>query len=343
MRGVAALFVVIRHTADFWHLGFFRSYLAVDMFFILSGFVIAFAYDKKIKGGIISFKQFVLIRMIRLYPVFLLSLILSAVWMIDADYTSGESLSAILKLIVLTSLFIPSMYGDADNLFMLNIPYWSLLYELVANFAYALVRPVLSPRVLMLVVAVFGVFIAGIAFRHGNLNMGFGWGATSVIAGVCRAIFGVFFGLLLHRSQASMAGKLSKVPPWVAFAVMTLVLASPSAGYLDPVVDVMSVALLFPMAVLVASCGVPGRAQGVMLALGSASYPIYVLHKPIADLLTPRLGGLTTSFAPASGVLLLMALFAFSVWVEKIYDIPIRRWLSGMAFRSPPAAARMQS
>src|ERR1700692_1948753 len=79
IRGLAAILVLVRHTGNFWHFGFYRSYLAVDLFFILSGFVIAYAYDEKLREGAISFTQFLKIRLIRLYPVFLMSLVMCAI------------------------------------------------------------------------------------------------------------------------------------------------------------------------------------------------------------------------------------------------------------------------
>jgi peptidoglycan/LPS O-acetylase OafA/YrhL len=81
IRTLAALFVVVRHTGEFFNFTFYRSYLAVDLFFILSGFVIASAYEKKLLNNTLSFNQFLSIRAIRLYPVYFASLLLAfAAW-----------------------------------------------------------------------------------------------------------------------------------------------------------------------------------------------------------------------------------------------------------------------
>ena len=68
LRGMAAIFILTRHTGQFWGYSFYRSYLAVDIFFVLSGFVIAYAYDNKMKSGQMSIKQFFLIRIKADYP-----------------------------------------------------------------------------------------------------------------------------------------------------------------------------------------------------------------------------------------------------------------------------------
>ena len=83
MRGIAALFVFFRHTGDLWAIGgFFHGYLAVDVFFVLSGYVIAFSYDHRFVGGTMTTRSFVVTRLIRLYPMYLLGLMLGVLWVL---------------------------------------------------------------------------------------------------------------------------------------------------------------------------------------------------------------------------------------------------------------------
>ncbi|WP_374593252.1 acyltransferase family protein, partial [Aquabacterium sp.] len=79
IRGLAALIVLTRHTYDFWGFKFFHGYLAVDLFFLLSGFVISSAYDRRLDEGAISRTDFVVIRLIRFYPVYLISIAFAGV------------------------------------------------------------------------------------------------------------------------------------------------------------------------------------------------------------------------------------------------------------------------
>src|ERR1700722_15456070 len=132
VRGIAAIFVFTRHASDFWGWRPYRSYLAVDLFFLLSGFVIAYAYDERLRNKKMSTRQFLLTRLIRLYPMFLLSVVLSSVvviWKSAMGTQEHSTAGEILGVFALTALFLPSkMQGNAD-LFPLNGPYWSLFYE----------------------------------------------------------------------------------------------------------------------------------------------------------------------------------------------------------------------
>src|SRR5215469_9945636 len=78
LRGIAALLVVCRHIVPLHgnRLNFPSSYLAVELFFLFSGFVIAHAYDKRFDAGM-SFWEFVKARIIRLYPLYFLGLMIA--------------------------------------------------------------------------------------------------------------------------------------------------------------------------------------------------------------------------------------------------------------------------
>ena len=73
MRGIAALLVLTRHTTEFWTFTLHHSYLAVDLFFLLSGFVLASSYDISLRDRVLSVRRFIFLRLIRLYPLFLVS------------------------------------------------------------------------------------------------------------------------------------------------------------------------------------------------------------------------------------------------------------------------------
>lgn len=110
MRGIAAIFVVIIHTGAYWNnLDFHHSYLAVDTFFLLSGFVLTHAYKEKLQTYKISFNNFVIIRLIRLYPMFLASALLAgfAFWL-KIDGNSTEHNWDIFQTLFLTLFFLPS-------------------------------------------------------------------------------------------------------------------------------------------------------------------------------------------------------------------------------------------
>ena len=333
IRGVAAILVLVRHTGNFWHFGFYRSYLAVDLFFILSGFVIAYAYDEKLRDGKISIAQFVKIRLIRLYPVFLMSVLMCAVavaaaMMFDPPGTA-PAIPEIATVIVLTAMYLPSRLSGSSDLFPLNGIYWSLFFELLVNVLYAAVRTWLTTAVLAVAASSFGLMVALIAYGYGTLNVGFTWGIGPVFSGFARAAFGIFLGLLLFRLRARFIGRFGGlVSPWFAFFLVCALLASPSADRFDALVDWLAVALFFPLSILFASPSSSTRFEGLLLALGSASYPIYVFHRPVAALVTRAAGTVVSRYAPLTGVLLVVLLVLFSVWLERRIDLPVRRRLT---------------
>jgi peptidoglycan/LPS O-acetylase OafA/YrhL len=339
MRGLAALFVVMRHSEAFWGEKFFRSYLAVDLFFVLSGFVIASAYDEKIRMGAMSLWAFVKVRLIRLYPVYFLSIVLSAAALLVLGDARLVDRTDVVPLILLTALFVPARLPGATSLFSLNFVYWSLFYELVANFSYAVVRPWLSNVILHASVLLLGMTLTVGAHVNGSIDMGIACSLTSIAAGCVRGMFGVFMGLLLYRCRDRTLGHLAqRISPWGALLLMTLTLASPSAGRFNVAVDLLVVTLLFPLCVLVASYGVTKRMDGFLGTLGVASYPIYVLHVPAGRLLPVEFADSVLGGVPISGIVLMTVLVLLSVWIEKYCDLPVRRWLMGKAFRRRPLA-----
>ncbi|HSD38094.1 MAG TPA: acyltransferase [Rhodocyclaceae bacterium] len=336
MRGIAALFVVMRHAEEFWGERFFRSYLAVDLFFVLSGFVIASAYDEKIRTGAMSLWAFVKVRLIRLYPVYLLSIVVSAAVLFMLGSPKLVNRADVVPLALLTALFVPARLPGAMALFSLNGVYWSLFYELIANFIYAATRPWLSNVVLHTCVLLLGLILSVGASVNGGIDMGVACSITSIAAGCIRGGFGVFMGLLLYRHRDLALGRLTqRISPWVALLLMTLVLVSPSAGRFNVPVDLLVVTILFPLCVLVASHGVANRMGGLLYTLGVASYPIYVLHVPLGLLLPIEFADTALGGAPTSGIVLMTVLVLLAVWIEKYCDLPVRRWLTGKAFKQP--------
>ena len=334
IRGVAALLVLTRHTDAFWNFEIYRAYLAVDLFFVLSGFVIASAYDRRLRDGVLSVGGFMLVRLIRLYPMFLLSLVLAVFAWSASDKPAPMFGGSLWLAATMTALFLPTPPHRDAILFPLNGPYWSLFFELLANLGYALFHRVLSTRVLLGVLLVSAAVMARMALRMGTLDAGFSFTETSLLLGVSRAVFGIAFGVLLFRS----AGALSKIArhagsPWLAFAAVSAVMLSPDMGRLNAIVDLAAVCMLFPLAVLSMSRDAATRFDRTLLALGAASYPIYVLHAPLGELVLHLLPGAIPAFAPYSGITFISLLMPLAVLLERRVDIPLRRWLSSRLTR----------
>ena len=332
VRGIAAIFVFTRHASDFWGWRPYRSYLAVDLFFLLSGFVIAYAYDERLRNKKMSTRQFLLTRLIRLYPMFLLSVIVSSLVVIGKSAMGAQEhipVGEMLGVFALTALFLPAKMQGNVQLFPLNGPYWSLFYELVANALYALLLPVLNTYVLACIVAASLAAVCFGAVLHGNLDMGLYWGLASNAAGFFRSTFGIFLGLLIYRNTEFLTRYLGgRVSPWYGVIGMALVLATPMLPRFNAQMDLLAVAVILPVCLILASQDRPSRMDSVFLVLGAVSYPIYVLHVPIIAIISLAIAGRMAYHPPLGGAILLAGIVALSVWIVKVYDLPARRWLS---------------
>lgn len=350
MRGVAAISVMLYHYNDYGAPQ--NAALAVDFFFMLSGFVISHAYANRLARGM-RFKEYIRKRIIRLYPMFVLAVLLGgAVLYIDtlaghSDYSRRSIMAS-----TLTNVFmIPYLndgnitHGDTIShgaIFPVNGPLWSLFFEMIASSAfYVLVwcaRSTLSGLMLLSGAALVasGLLGAFVQYQSG-ISYGSGWATQNFVSGFARVFYGFTCGMLLWRYANGVEGKgtsrMHRVRgKWPAFMYVTLfavlALPVPSKG-LYYVVIIGSVA---PMLVwLGASTECKNKVeQSVARWLGWMSYPVFCLHTPIGtgmDIMYDKYGLAALTGVPpivaSSGVTIVTA-FA----IGKIYDEPVRRYLT---------------
>ncbi len=315
------------------------AYLAVDLFFVMSGFVLARAYDKRLQGGMKA-SAFVTARLIRLYPFYILALVPGFVEL--AYFERGEhqwwqvALSGVFNLAMLPSPPVGLRY---DPLFPANFVAWSLAFELFANAIYAFGFRFLSTARLRLLVSLSGVVLLGVALVHGNLNGGAYWPDASLA--VIRVIFSFFLGVWLHRARE--AGRLPalRVPAVVPIVVTLLALGLPVPPAARGLFDAVCALAVFPLVVIAAITFAPRRAGALSRFLGEISYPIYVLQIPVFSLAVMGLPKLLQGQIPApwTGLLLLAALSGACWFLAIKFDIPVRRRLSATLM---PAAVRKE-
>ena len=233
----------------------------------------------------------------------------------------------------MTAFFLPSHQEGSSALFPIG-PYWSLFFELIANFIYAAIRRFLSDSILLAIIVSFGIMLFYVSYQHGNLDIGSNWGYQSFIAGFVRSIFSIFLGLFLfrHEKYFEKYTKNKSYLAWLAVLGAILILSSPNAGGFNWIIDGLTVSFIFPFFVLCSSQGIPTKLQGTLLTLGSASYPIYLLHVPASQIFAFTFKSYVNALAPISGILLTFSLILISLWVEKNFDIPLRRWMSNKLF-----------
>jgi peptidoglycan/LPS O-acetylase OafA/YrhL len=338
LRGVAAVAVLVMHRGRWFYPpgGFIgHGYMAVDFFFLLSGFVIAFAYDARVRDGL-GVGRFMRLRLIRLYPLILLGMLLGAAWPLIRlllHMRGAPGLSDFASDLARGLLLIPDHYAQSpgDSIFPLNGPTWSLFWELAVNLAYVLVGPRLTWRPLVAIFTASAALMLLAAF-HGGVDVG--GRPSNILAGFPRTGMGFFGGVLLYRmiAAARRRGWALPAPPapfLTAAAALLAVLCVPNQH--QPVFDLVALFVLFPAIVAFAAAPGPAHGHGARLCrlAGDLSYPLYVLHYPLYVLiggLVFQLGGVNLP-TPWRGLISASAVIALSWTALKLYDEPVRRYL----------------
>jgi peptidoglycan/LPS O-acetylase OafA/YrhL len=342
MRGVAALIVVERHRPEmFFGTPAHGGHLAVDLFFILSGFVIAYAYAQRLSDGL-GLGRFMLARVIRLYPLYLLATLfgaaLFAAQLMVAPEGGARSWDRLAVSLGFGLIFLPTPMAwsfDANALFPINGPAWSLFFELAVNLAFALLILRLTLPVLLTLVAAGAVLFGGAALWAGTADIGYN--AATFLGGFPRVTFGFFMGVMLFRIWQARPDVA--LPSWLTWALLALVALTmlwpmPAAGSGMPRVafEMVVCFVVFPIVVLAGACTQPGpRGARLCAVLGASSYGVYVFHMPASRFVVAaaeRLGFDIAALAPLIGVAFLACLFAFAVAIHHAFDVPVRRWLT---------------
>lgn len=332
LRGVAALAVVIFHFME-WvfpdlndnFIG--HGFLAVDFFFCLSGFVIAYAYDNRIqKMGV---KEFFKSRIIRLHPLVVLGSVLGLLGFLLDPFTSFPAYdTGKLMLLFAASLFLvplPIMEERFFNNFALNAPAWSLFWEYVVNIFYALVLYKAGRRSLVVLTILAAACISFVSYRSGNL-LG-GWSKDNFFDGGARVAYSFLAGLLIYRSNWIIKNRLG----FAGLAVLlSLAFLMPSSPW-NWLTELLVVLIYFPLIVsLGAGSILSAQWKKVCQFSGHISYPLYMTHYAAIWIF----GSYFTSRNPSGNELVLVVvlgvifLVLFAYAAMKLYDIPVRRYLA---------------
>jgi peptidoglycan/LPS O-acetylase OafA/YrhL len=352
LRGIAALAVVTRHAPAYFAsvsiyvtsdagtpVGpFFESYLAVDFFFVLSGFVLAHAYGRRFREGLTAV-QFMTLRLIRLYPLYLLALAISALlgW---RQLAHGETTYiAFFKNFSTELFFLPSpSLDDTSALFPLNVPAWSLFFELLANLGFGLVGVRLSNIKLFVIVLLAGLALSGAvavglfgfgALREGSMADGYQW--RSFGAGCLRVIYSFFAGVLVYRLWC-LSRPTFKVPPLaVVLLLIAILVAHPPLNY-QTAFDLIVTIAIFPIIIwLGAGCVANNPIASIFAWLGLTSYAVYVLQSPLYYLTlraSSKMWGDTSNFGLTYGIIFVAFVFVVAMIFDRYFDSPVRSVLT---------------
>ncbi|MBE6187168.1 MAG: acyltransferase [Rikenellaceae bacterium] len=360
LRGVAAILVLIYHI--FEGFAFAEStngegsglittlnhgHIAVDFFFILSGFVISYAYDDR--WGKMSLGGFFKRRLIRLHPMLIMGAVVGMIsfMLTGCQQWSGEvtPISWVMIALLLTIFMVPALPGlpyevrGNGEMFPLNGPMWSLFFEYIGNILYALVIRRLSTKLLAVLTAILGVLHAWIFVGDlsGYDSVGIGWTIDTINfwGGLVRMLFPFSMGMLLART---FKPREVKGAFWICSAMLITVFAVPyiaksGAISLNSLYEVVCIAVIFPFIVWLGACGKGGDnyTGRINNFLGELSYPLYIVHYPIMYifykwLIENRCYTLGDTLGLSALVVLSSVALAYACL--KLYDEPVRKWLA---------------
>lgn len=330
LRGVAALLVVVFHWSfrDLLHLE--HAYIVVDLFFVLSGFVIAYSYDGRLLGRL-SAADFFILRMIRLYPLYFFGTFISFVLIFVSIVVNGrliESKSGLLDSVPFALLMLPSPPGASDlaksYLYPLNNPAWSLFFELSVNIAYAVTIRWWTLKNLTILVACVGTVLVGHLVYTGDLYGDGGINWASFHMGFIRVLYSFPFGVLIYRLYQK-GFVLPSVPAAFIVAALPLLLMLPAS-----IVVPFNVLIALPALVALAANSAPTGAFGTLCnALGAASYAVYAVHDPLHGIISQAINkvGLASGQIWADAILIVI-IVPVGLLLDRFYDGPVRRLLS---------------
>lgn len=334
LRGLAAILVVIYHFAEIaivdvsknfiWH-----GFLAVDFFFCLSGFVIAYAYDNRIAGmGLLAFLK---LRLIRLQPLVVIGSILGLLTFLIDPYSNFYALYEFKQtaLLFITSIFLipyPVMSERFFNLFSLNAPVWSLFWEYVANLVYATVLFKVSKKVLMLLVLVAAAGICYVGLHAGNVSGG--WAGSNFFDGLARVTFSFLMGMLIYRSNWIIKNKLGLLGMSVLLLIAFL---TPYKEHWNWLIDPILILIYLPLLVsLGAGASLASSYQKINQISGNISYPLYMIHYPFVWVFLTYVATIKPSATHLQWLIpvCIISLILLAYLVFRFLDLPVRRYLT---------------
>jgi len=326
LRGIAALLVAAFHLQQSLGLAAINGYLSVDLFFALSGFVLARVYSARFAEGL-GPMQFTLSRFARFYPLYFLGFLLGVAALLLrglsglSSMTSGDTAATIL----LGGLLLPTPFSE--TLFPLNPAAWSLFFELAVNLLFAAWLWRLRDRSLLLVIVIAMIALVATTTEPFYMNMGWRW--DEFTGGCARTLFSFSVGMFICRvfgARPRRASPLALILPLLALPPIIWGIGDPKIWTLTAVV------IFFPL--LVALCTLvepPSWARNALCAFGALSFPLYAIHWPLAALMQPWLKGMAFSTALA---LFLISAMILAYAAQRLIDEPaqdlLRRWLHGL-------------
>jgi peptidoglycan/LPS O-acetylase OafA/YrhL len=352
MRGIAAITVMLYHYSKHLdHPIFGGAGTAVDLFFILSGFVISYSYGARLQNGM-SYFEYAMKRLIRIYPMFIIGVILGVpvLYVLARAGLATTPVRSIAGGLFYNSAFMPDFNsfqvynmgasdGTLGEIFPTNPPAWSLFFEMIASFAFPFLYNLKQKNLIRIIVVSFLVYVI-LSLVNALLNYQYwfnldgGWGLRNFLNGFPRVFFGFSFGILLHSlADDKRLAKLRNLGgrfithPYIVYLLLIVIFAIPKM--VKGMYPAFVIAVAAPFLVYIGST-LPCKGNvntKIARFLGWISFPIYCLHFPIglAVFFFAEKSGYSKNFAALVSIGLT---FLVSIVVTKLYEEPVRRYFS---------------
>jgi peptidoglycan/LPS O-acetylase OafA/YrhL len=345
LRGLAAIVVVALHPPPEvrQRLTTYSGHLAVDFFFCLSGFVIAFSYEQRLRESL-SWSSFAVARIIRLYPMIFLGTLLGLVGVVLNRLSPNlihmvlppwlELWHAALSLAALPAVVFAR---PKDLLYPIDPPMWSLFFEFAANFIFAAMVRLRVAANTFLVPLWIGSF-AGLVYErkfHGTFD--FGYTVEGLAEGFARVALSFLAGILVCRLYRRVQlprinGAKAILLALALTAVFLRILCDASRFTVPTATGMVEIGLIFPAIVFIgASISLPARSTTLCSFLGNIAYPLYLIHDPLMWPLyctSVRQYFAHSSLARPVDITYVGVLILIAWWIARVYDAPVRKWLN---------------
>jgi peptidoglycan/LPS O-acetylase OafA/YrhL len=349
LRGVASVLVITFHVLETFTGGnkfiqiINHGYLAVDFFFLLSGFVIAYAYDDR--WGKMTAWDFYKRRLVRLQPMVIMgSIIGAALFYFQISRAmpniAGTPFWEVLVIMLIGATLIPVPISmdirGWQEMHPLNGPAWSLFFEYIANILYALIVRRFSKLLLSVFVTLAALMLIQylVTSKNGDLIGGWSLNSEQLYIGFTRLLFPFFGGVLLCR-----IGKLIHIKNafWWSSLLIIIMLSIPRIGdehhvWMNGIYESLCLIVVFP---LIVSMGAGGklhsvRSEKICNFLGEISYPLYITHYPLIYLFTVWVVNNKVPLGIKGllmGLLVVITGLVIAYLSLRFYDKPVREWL----------------
>lgn len=287
VRGVAAILVVLLH----WRFVISPAYcapnagLAVDIFFVLSGFVIAHSFDSRLRLGL-GASSFLRSRVWRLQPLIIVGLIIgTAMMLVQSLMGARPDLSAmnVMLSMMFNLLNLPYKIGRSIYGFTANEAQWSLFYEFLVNIAFVVFWPLLRQRILLSIICVSLLSLLVVSFITGSAMGGSHF--WDFPAGASRSFYGFFLGVFLARTRLRWSPAMPDLSPYGVAVFVLIVLGLPTLGRVELPYDLLVQVFVSPLIIMVGSVCRPRTQHGASICrfMGLISFPLYATHMPLRD------------------------------------------------------------